>query len=186
MRINLLLTLVLLLAFSLSSAAKVHSRVSVAASAKLATHIVIATEGNIIDGWLIVLESLKGDLTPGEAIFVPELEDFSSEESRLIHCLFPIQLCSDNKPNEYVTGSRMVLFLRKNSGSQYDNGAAGAGNSALWKGIGELSVFQSTIWVEGRKSYAFFDASQNERGELADFERSEEEIRTTINESIEN
>ena len=38
-----------------------------------ATHIVIATEGDEIDGTLTVVDSWKGDLRPGEAVSIPDL-----------------------------------------------------------------------------------------------------------------
>jgi hypothetical protein len=41
-----------------------------------ATHIVIATEDEEIEGKLTVLESSRGDLRPGGIIFIPELASF--------------------------------------------------------------------------------------------------------------
>lgn len=71
-----------------------------------ATHIVVATEGKTIDGILQILESWKGDLSNGETIIIPELAQFASEESRMIHQW-------DRKKTRLVTGTRMILFLVK-------------------------------------------------------------------------
>lgn len=178
MKVKALLILSLVLGLSFSSAAKVHEKLSVEASARLATHIIIASEGDSIDGQVIVEESLKGDLKPGENLIIPEMATLSSRESRAIECLFPLQLCRDDAPTEYVTGSRMFLFLKKHSPS------ANRGLT-VWTGIGKRKVFQSTIWMEGRRSFAFYDVSKDERGLLAEFERSEEEIKVMINMALE-
>jgi hypothetical protein len=139
--------------------------------AKLATHIVVATEGDSIDGQLTVLESLKGDLKAGQHITIPELRAFNSPESRAIECLFPAQICPEDIQRENVTGTRMILFLRR--------------DSQKWKGVGELSVYQSTIWIEGRKSFAYFNAGKGRRGRLADFEQAEEWIKVRIGIALE-
>ena len=75
-----------------------------------ATHIVLATEGNVIDGHLKVIESWKGDLKPDSKIILPELATFSTEKSRRIDELWKRKDLP--KPFvRFVTGSKMVLFL---------------------------------------------------------------------------
>lgn len=167
-----LLNLLILLVPSYSAPAKVHEMLSVEDCAKLSTHIVVATEGDSIDGQLTVLETLKGDMKAGHHIIIPELGAFNSPESRAIECLFPAQICPDDTQKEFVTGTRLILFLRS--------------ESHQWKGIGELSVYQSTIWIEGRKSFAFFSAGKGRRGILAEFERTEEGIKMRIRIALEN
>src|SRR6516225_2237512 len=49
-----------------------------------ATHIVVISEGEKIDGDVEVLESWKGDLKKGDRITVPELAAFAPEKERVI------------------------------------------------------------------------------------------------------
>lgn len=82
-----------------------------------ATHIVVASEGDEIDGRLTVLESWKGDLQPGELVSIPQLASFKSQPSREVKTS-PLGLAIERSmnyitPKEYVTGSRMILFLKK-------------------------------------------------------------------------
>src|SRR5206468_3959938 len=49
-----------------------------------ATDIVVATEGDTIDGKMQVLETWKGNLAPGGSIDVPEMEYFVPERTRFI------------------------------------------------------------------------------------------------------
>ena len=77
-----------------------------------ATHIVLATEGDLIDGHIKIIESWKGDLEPGARVVLPGLADFADVESRRVHnWWYPQDL-----PEPYarvVTGSRTILFLVK-------------------------------------------------------------------------
>ena len=75
-------------------------------SAAKATHIVVATEGQRVDGVLQVLDSWKGDLRKGDTITVPELAQFASEDSRAMGM-------AGAQPRKPVTGARMILFLVK-------------------------------------------------------------------------
>ncbi|MEW6128381.1 MAG: hypothetical protein AB1757_15185 [Acidobacteriota bacterium] len=70
------------------------------------THIVIVTEGTDIDGRVTVIESLKGDLKPGEELFFPELKPFKDMNLRIIKDF------GDNVSGlNLVLGKKMVLFL---------------------------------------------------------------------------
>jgi hypothetical protein len=53
-------------------------------SATRATDVIVASEGERMDGLLDVLDTWKGDLEKGERIRVPELALFRSEEARRI------------------------------------------------------------------------------------------------------
>ena len=76
-------------------------------SATKATDVIVASEGERIDGILDVLDTWKGDLEKGQIIRVPELALFRSEEARTIEGWW-----SDRSFGS-VTGNRMVLFLVK-------------------------------------------------------------------------
>jgi hypothetical protein len=184
MIVNILLILFLLLA-SFSPAAKIHTKLSVEASSKAATHILVATEDISIDGQLLVLESLKGDLTRGDCLVIPEFEAFSSQEARTVECLPLIDMFRGDIPKEYVTGLRMILFLRKDSPPDSDRSIPSASNLPIWRGVGGLAAYQSAIWIEGGRSFAFYDARENERGVLAEFGDSEEVIKLRISMAIE-
>jgi hypothetical protein len=186
------LILLLLIPSSFPVAAKVHEGLSIERCAKLATDIVVATEGDSIDGHIIVLETLKGELNPGENLVIPELAGFSFEEARTIGCL-GLPPRADDMPMEkqYVTGSRMILFLRKNSMASDENRTS-TDDLPLWVGIDDRSIYQSIIWIEGKHTFAFYDVTsfdgvlKSERGTLADFESSEDEIIFRISSALEN
>jgi hypothetical protein len=154
------------------------------ACAQLATHIVVASEDAIIDGHLTVLESWKGDLNPGDKLFIPEFAAFNSTISRAIHCLFFTERCS-GATQEYVSCSRMILFLQRNSGS-LDKGRQPTSHAQEWSGVGIRRVSRSIIWIEGERSFAFWDVEPfGAGGELADFESSEKGIREKVTAAIE-
>ena len=117
-----------------------------------ATHIVLATEGQSIDGRLKVLESWKGDMSPGSTILLPELAEFADEQQRRIHWWG-----LDDLPEPYVrfvTGSRMMLFLVKNSDQQ--NLDKPVVNNKAWQSaayFGGLKV--SAVWIEHGEAYAY-------------------------------
>jgi hypothetical protein len=76
-----------------------------------ATDIVVASEGEAIDGKLSVLKVLAGALKIGDTISVPELDQFRAKESRTVH---PHWRTSDNKePPLVLTGDKLVLFLKR-------------------------------------------------------------------------
>ena len=110
-----------------------------------ATHVLVATEGEKIDGDLTVLESWKGDLAPGEAVHVPGLAAFREKSSRLVNKPFGDGTAA---PPLYVTGDRMVLFLRQRP-------KAGAAGVRAWEPASRDGINVSVLWVEGGKAYAF-------------------------------
>jgi hypothetical protein len=164
----MLLVLFFVAASSLPISAKVHILLDEEACAKSATHIVVATEGNDIDGQLQVIESWKGDLRPDDTLTIPEFASFKSLESQTVKCNSDFQLCVNGAPEERVTCSRMILFLRKDL------------RQGKWNGIGELIVVQTTIWIEGKRSFALQDASKDERGTLARFGLTEQQIKARV------
>ena len=74
---------------------------------KQATHVVLATEGDAVDGVLDVVECWKGDLKPGDVLEIPELAQFATPESR------KIERGANYSKQKIVTGKRMILFLIK-------------------------------------------------------------------------
>jgi hypothetical protein len=70
-----------------------------------ATHVVVVTEGALIDGHVEVLESWRGNLRRGDRLNLPRLAVFADPDNRAV---------ADTEPGQptHVTGSRMVVFLR--------------------------------------------------------------------------
>ncbi len=119
-----------------------------------ATHIVLATEGNVIDGKLKVIESWRGDLKLDNEIVLPELSAFSTQKSRLIRDFWE----QKDMPKQYVrfvTGSKMILFLIK-SAQPRPKGLSKPNNyswlPARYKGYGGFR--SSTVWIEKGEAYA--------------------------------
>lgn len=130
-----------------------------------ATHIVIASEGDEIDGSLTVLESWKGDLQPGEVISIPQLASFKSQPSREVKSspLGPAieQSLKYVAPKKYVTGARMILFLKKKEQSpEASTNSAGSlqapGNALdLWEPASRDGINVSVLWIEEGRAFAF-------------------------------
>jgi len=143
-----------------------------------ATHIVIATEGNKIDGKVTVLESWKGDLRAGEVISVPELASFKSQSSREVKSgIFDIKR---DEPPKYVTGSRMILFLKKKDrpAEASNDPSRGLQIEYQWEPAanwGGMNV--SVLWIEGEQSFAFIQVMNPGDSLLTHYGDSENRVR---------
>jgi hypothetical protein len=117
-----------------------------------ATHIVLATEGEVIDGRLRVIESWKGDFEPDAEIVVPNLARYSGAKSRQVKSWQPAH---QTEPYvRVVTGARMLLFLTDTKPKEplvpvvtWDSGLP-----ASVEGQGDFWV--SFAWVEKGEVYA--------------------------------
>src|SRR5215213_2001906 len=138
-----------------------------------ATHVVVVTEGEMIDGRLLVLESWKGDLAPGDAVSVPELATFNPEPSRLAKRPLWVE---DAEPPRHVTGDRMVLFLKERPRAQAEGDEAARGR--VWEPASSGGVNVSALWVEGDKTYAFIQVMNPGDTILIDYGKSEGEVKT--------
>jgi hypothetical protein len=125
-----------------------------------ATHIVVVTEGEKIDGIVEVKESWRGDLEEGASITIPELAEFAPEEKRAIRK--GIFATFEEEPAmkvTHVTGKRMVLFLRKKE----EKGGPGKPDKVTWKPAnrswGRMDV--SVAWVEAGRVYAMVQESNH-------------------------
>ena len=117
-----------------------------------ATHIVLATEGQSIDGRMEVLESWKGDISPGSTMLLPELAEFAEKKQCRVHWWSLKEL-----PEPYVrfvTGSRMILFLVKNSPQQRSDKPVV--NNKTWQPAAQYGGFKvSVVWIENGEAYAY-------------------------------
>lgn len=124
-----------------------------------ATDIVVVTEGSEIDGNFKVLETWKGDLTPGQTISIAELAQFKEKDARSIY--------SGSKEGDgqlqYISGERMILFLRDankpHDDSEDDDSETGESdtNTSRWKPTNPMGTEMkySTAWIENGKVYCF-------------------------------
>jgi hypothetical protein len=154
---------ILILVFAFPLTAKSHIVADLDKCAESATHIVVVTEGDKIDGQLEVLESWKGDLQVGEKLIIPELAVFAPLEARAVHCMIPLIICSPH-PQIYVSCAKMLLFLcqKKDSSSEVKE----------WSGIGEMDIISATVWMEKEGSYRFIDRYKEDKGVLTHGEMS--------------
>lgn len=116
-----------------------------------ATHIVVVSEGDKIDGEVEVLESWKGDLKKGDKLSLPDLAEFAPEKERVVSkSLFDRD--KDKVLPATVSCSRVALFLRKSVKAEEGKPA-----KTTWlpapDGWGGMKV--SVAWIEGDKVFAF-------------------------------
>jgi hypothetical protein len=120
-------------------------------SAWHATDIVIASEGDTVDGNLTVHETWKGHLAPGNALSIPDLDAFASKEARTIK--FPWKSRNANTPPIILSGRRMILFLKHPvpiAGKMHNLESAHWQPASFFR---EMRV--SVAWVEQQHVYAF-------------------------------
>jgi Surface antigen variable number repeat len=152
MKITLTSIFFLLVVFSTASAA-IQPSFSPQGCSWRATDIVVVTEGSEIDGKFKVLETWKGDLKPGQTISVPELAKFKGQETRVLPSTWR-DYEGDGKP-EYVTGERMILFLR--DAEKVPDDPDDDASASRWKGTNPMGsdMKYSTVWIENGKVYCF-------------------------------
>src|SRR5215510_15097126 len=145
----ILTSFVVLLLAAMSAAAGIRPTFDPVGSSWRATDIVVVTEGKQIDGVFTILETWKGDLKPGATISISEMEEFKNKEVRHV----------ESGPAVYVTGERMVLFLRdaQKIPEEDENRGGGVKSTARWQGANPMGseVRYSTVWIEKDKLYWF-------------------------------
>jgi len=149
-----------------------------------ATHILLASEGEQIDGRLAVLESWKGDLSPGDLIYLPELASFNSRESRRISAGLGTNM---EGPVAHVTGSRIILFLRAPSPQASENEEPGrhqSTSSIAWKPADDAGMNVSVVWIEAGRTFAFSQLMNPGPSLLTFYPKSEIEIRVRVSEIL--
>jgi len=173
-KVKWLLPLALLFLVS-SGTAGIRPSFSLDYSAWEATNIVIASEGEVIDGNFLVLESLKGNVLSGETIEIPELAKFESRSSRLVKLPFGSK---PDGPSQYVSGQRMILFLKRKGPTTKTGDAQRETTSPVWR-VANLfdEMNASVVWLEGDKSFAFHQFMNPGPSELVENGKSEAELR---------
>lgn len=138
-----------------------------------ATDIVLATEGEVIDGKFQVLEVWKGTLKIGNKISVPELAAFAPKTNRTVS--------SGRRYNDWsgfklegsavVSGAKMVLFLKR-----------GPEKPETWQSASidnDLSV--SVVWIEQHQTYAIRQIENPGPSVLTELRQSEAELKKEVN-----
>lgn len=182
------LTSVFVVACLVPASAKLHAPLDLGSCVRRASHIVLVTEGDVVDGHVVVLESWKGNLSPGAIVTISELSFFRSPTAREFHCVPDEFLhCKEDDRQRYVTGSRMILFLQKvprRSNVEQESTRGGlpkwAGIGPEFYGTGQGSVSESTIWIEADLSFVMWDVDVSGKGTLARYWLSEKEIRDKV------
>ena len=145
-----------------------------------ATEIVVASEGQAIDGTLNVLAVWDGELAVGDSVSIPELSRFSSEESRTVRPYFDD--IRDKTPPLVLSSQRMVLFLKRGE-NQLAHGKAVTDTE--WKPAslyGGMNV--SVAWLAEDKVYAFTQV-MNPGPSILGYQRySEEELQRRITDIV--
>ena len=145
-----------------------------------ATHIVLVTEGDKIDGEVTILESWLGDLKPGDTLKIPELAKYTTEESRLIKQMGFLKPAPQVGAPLHVTCKRMVLFLRKASqvtDPAYYHTVEG---TSEWFACGMGYLYASIAWFDHGKTYAFVQWSNPGESDLIEVRGTEASFKEHI------
>lgn len=107
--------------------------------------VVLATEGDVIDGKLTVLSTYRGNLKPGDEIHLPLLAEFNNPARRVVHPQRS-KIAGVKKPTHAkVSGRLMVLFLTMKEGKVAP--------------LIEPNYFHNICWIEGECVYAMSHAN---------------------------
>lgn len=182
--LSTLTSVVVLLIASISVSAGIRPSFSLESSAWRATDIIIVTEDQKIDGVFKILETLKGDLQPGETITISEMEEFKNKEARLVDSGW-LSGKEKGSPPEYVTCERMILFLRDATRIPKDEDEdtrAAPSNNSRWQPANPFGseVKYSTVWIENGKAYWFMQLMNPGPSLLYSVRTTETELKSQV------
>ena len=112
----------------------------VSQDASRSTHVIVAKKDGP-GGAILVQESLKGDLKPGDKLTVPFLAIFDDPKERTV--IYPTWA---EERNTTLTGDRMYVFLRRSTSGQWNSASA-------WDDIARIGSRPSFVWVEKDKVF---------------------------------
>jgi hypothetical protein len=182
------LPIIVFVGLALSTSARIRFGHTVEEFAFRATDIVVASVGQSLDGRVFIIDSWKGSLKPGDSILIPEFDYFRFRFPREVQCCGDFLVPMGQGQKNYVTGSRMILFLCKRSLPSTNQGGQGTSIPVMWTSAGTPQLIggwgppvrSTTIWIEGDESFAFEDAGELEPGILTYFKYSEKQIREKV------
>ena len=147
-------------------------------SSRESTDIVVASEGAIIDGKFLVLETLKGELLRNDQIFIPDLAKFKSKLSGLVKWPFGMH---GKVPYRYVSSPRMILFLKRQTPVKRSSGTTGGPWTRTWEPASIFNTMDvSVAWLEDDRSFAFIQLINPGPSELVEYGKSEFLLRESI------
>ncbi|HDZ39334.1 MAG TPA: hypothetical protein ENH62_13830 [Marinobacter sp.] len=165
-------------------AATGHSRAGIRPSFSLnhstwhATDIVVASEGDTVDGTVSVLEVWKGRLAPGKVLSIPALARFAKKETRTVKPGW-IPVPRDDKATPVVlSGRRMVLFLKRATPVAAKGKQPEPVRWAPTSLFGGMHV--SVVWIERGKTYSFVQIMNPGPSMLTGGRRSEKEMKKSV------
>jgi hypothetical protein len=170
--VALTFSVLVLLAFPLTSFAIIGPSFELEACTWEATHIVVVNQDCKTDIDVEVLESWKGDLRKGDFITIPELMEFIPEQTRVVEHRFFLDEEDVYLPT-HVNGQRMVFFLIKdNCGGQAVN----------WKPAGKAwrSMDVSMSWIEQGRAFAFVQIMNPGPTQLVSLSMSEADLKERV------
>ena len=181
------LSLTSAIVFCQSAFAIIQPSFELVPSAWKATHIVVVTEGDEIDGICRVVASWKGDLPPGAVIIIPGLAAFAPEEKRRVH--LPQLADKDTVFEPHVSCRRMVVFLRR---VQAARGMTEGGRRAApprkrmrWLPADHVGIHVSVAWIERGTVYEFFQEMNPGPSLLHPTRRTEADLRAEVGSILE-
>jgi hypothetical protein len=138
---NILLTCFILFIATSLCMAGIRPSFELDRSTWYATDIVVASEGENIDGKFSVVEVLKGKLARGDILNINELSWFKDKSRRIVK---PFRPTKDTQ-QIVVSGARMILFLKPDPTEV-----------ATWQSTARFGGMKvSVVWVEEENTYAF-------------------------------
>ena len=165
---------------------------------------IVLVEVTPMDGVFSVVESWKGELQSRDTITIPEL---APAPGAMLISLYPRRTDffapDENKISEHIPavpiGSRMILFLKKEEGSEASPTRTSAKSRQNWRPANFFDEMNaSVVWIDGGQLYSFqqvmnpgpsilthLDVSlQKMRGRVTEVNRIQRELAEVI--SIEN
>jgi len=156
-----------------------------------ATDIVVVTEGQQIDGVFTVLETLKGDLKPGQTVRIPEMAEFKSAEARVVG--EPWYAPAQSGAKKYLIGDKLILFLRDSKKPQpwlaedLDEPESRPKTTASrWQAANLMGeeIKYSAVWIEKNQLYCFIQLMNPGPSLLSKMGATEEKLKQGVAEVI--
>jgi hypothetical protein len=149
----------------------------------------VVTEGQQIDGIFTVLETLKGDLKPGETIKIPEMAEFKSAEARVVSDSWFAR--QKSKTKKYLTGDKLILFLRDSkkpqpwSDEDSDEPESRPKTTASrWQAANTMGeeIKYSVVWIEKDQLYCFIQVMNPGESVLTNLGMTAEKLKQEVTE----
>jgi hypothetical protein len=159
-----------------------------------ATDIAVVDNRKIIDGKLIIIESLQGSLKKGEVIAAPKLSKFSDKSwrttGRSLNQVIVKSFPTKKAKSIIVTGRRMLIFLQRPSKNvthytlENSDHITIEGRTGLWLPTTQGSTEASTVWLDKGKAYSFVQHANPGPSILSKLKLDEKKIFARIRELV--